>query len=220
MHEKLAGVQEKLDAEGWTVLPALESTVEALQYLITDMARQLGFPRASRKGGVLVDHLRPTNAKTAKPRSLSALYGTGAFPWHTDGAHWPVPPRYLILACAQASPKTAATIIWNAHRSLALNSDTARQAMFKVRNGAHSFYSTAMSPLRSYYRFDPGCMLPLDSAGQRLQREVEREGSLASDQIAWEPGLIAVIDNWRCLHRRADIEQDNARHLLRVTVME
>lgn len=220
MHEQLEGAEEKLITNGWAVLTARGSTVDILQNLVAGIARQLGSPRASRKGGDLVDHLRPTSANAAKPRSLSALYGTGSFPWHTDGAHWSVPPRYLVLACAQASANTAATIIWDARQSLALNSQAARQANFRVCNGAHSFYATATSPLQPYYRYDPGCMSPLDSTAQYLQRAVENEGTSISDQIAWAPGLIAIIDNWRCLHRRANAEQDSARYLLRTTVME
>lgn len=220
MHDQLECVEEKLIANGWAVLIAQGSTMDTLQHLVAGIARQLGSPQASRKGGDLVDHLRPTGANAAKPRSLSALYGTGSFPWHTDGAHWPVPPRYLVLACAQASANTAATIIWDARQSLALNSEAARQANFRVCNGAHSFYATVTSQLQSYYRYDPGCMSPLDSTAQRLQEEVEDEGASVSDQIAWAPGLIAVIDNWRCLHRRANAERDTARYLLRTTVME
>ncbi|WP_030132032.1 TauD/TfdA family dioxygenase [Pseudomonas sp. QTF5] len=220
MHEQLESAEEKLITNGWAVLTAPSSTVDTLQDLVVGIARQLGSPRASRKGGDLVDHLRPTSANAAKPRSLSALYGTGLFPWHTDGAHWSVPPRYLVLACAQASANTAATIIWDARQSLALNSQAARQANFRVCNGAHSFYATATSPLQSYYRYDPGCMSPLDSTAQYLQGAIEDEGTSVSDQIAWAPGLIAIIDNWRCLHRRTNAEQDSARYLLRTTVME
>lgn len=220
MRDRLEGVKERLVTNGWAVVTAPGSGVETLQDQVFDIAQQLGSPRANRKGGDLVDHLRPTNTSTAKPRSLSALYGTGSFPWHTDGAHWPVPPRYLVLACAQASANTAATIIWDARQCLALNSDAARQANFRVSNGANSFYATVTSPLQSYYRFDPGCMFPLDSTAQRLQETVEEEGTSVSDEIAWAPGLIAVIDNWRCLHRRANAEQDSSRYLLRTTVME
>lgn len=220
MHDQLVGMEEKLITNGWAVLVAPKSPVVTLQELVVSIAWQLGSPRASRVGGDLVDHLRPTSANVAKPKSLSALYGIGAFPWHTDGAHWPVPPRYLILACAQASVETAATIIWDAHHSLALNSEAAQQANFRVCNGAHSFYATAASPLQSYCRYDPGCMSPLDSTAQRLQKEIEVEGASVADQIAWAPGVIAVIDNWRCLHRRANAEQDTARYLLRTTVME
>lgn len=220
MHKQLEGVEKKLITKGWAVLSAHGSTVDILQDLVTGIARQLGSPRASRKGGGLVDHLRPTSANAAKPRSLSALYGTGSFPWHTDGAHWPVPPRYLVIACAQASANTAATIIWDARQSLALNGEAARQANFRVCNGAHSFYATATSPLQQYYRYDPGCMSPMDSTAQHLQETIENEGTSVSSQIVWAPGLIAVIDNWRCLHRRANADQDATRYLLRTTVME
>ena len=37
----------------------------------------------------------------ASPNSYSGIYGTGAFPMHTDMAHWHLPPRYLLLRCVR-----------------------------------------------------------------------------------------------------------------------
>lgn len=220
MHEQLEDVEEGLIPNGWAVFSGRGSTVGILQDQVMRIARQLGSPRPSRKGGQLVDHLRPTSVNAAKPKSLSALYGVGTFPWHTDGAHWPVPPRYLVLACVQAAVKTAPTKVWDARRSLALNNPAAQRANFRVCNGAHSFYATATSPLQPFYRYDPGCMTPLDPSARHLQDAIKDEGTWISDQIVWKPGLIAVIDNWRCLHRRENATQDSARYLLRTTVME
>lgn len=221
MHEQIARLKPSLIANGWAAIETLAPTVEFLEDAVVGLAQQLGSPRASRRGGCLVDHLRPISANDANPKSLSASHGKGAFPWHTDGAHWSVPPRYLVLACAQASPNVASTGIWDGRQSIALNSAKARLANFKVSNGAQSFYATPASPLQSYYRFDLGCMSPLDSSALRLLEEVEDEGdAIVSAKISWERGLIVIIDNWRCLHRRVNAEQDITRHLLRATVME
>ena len=51
------------------------------------IARQFGEPLPSRRGGSLVDPLVPTKQEDAYPRSISAIYGTGEFPFHTDGAY-------------------------------------------------------------------------------------------------------------------------------------
>ncbi|MFC5694521.1 TauD/TfdA family dioxygenase [Pseudomonas sp. GCM10022186] len=212
-------IGEALVSTGWAVLTSHDVTLDELQDRVYSIALELGPIRASRKRRGLVDHLRPTNTWAANPRSLSAVYGTGEFPWHTDGAHWPVPPRYLVIACAQASPAAATTFVWDARQCESINSAIASRAVFRISNGARSFYSTATSSLRPYYRYDPGCMSPMDSAAKVLQEAIEQEGASVTSQITWKPGLIAIIDNWRCLHRRANAGQDSTRYLLRSTVM-
>lgn len=36
---------------------------------------------------------------TSTPNTYSGLFGVGQFPFHTDLAHWPEPPRYVLLRC-------------------------------------------------------------------------------------------------------------------------
>lgn len=45
-----------------------------------------------RRGGPAISTLRPVDRTEAEPNSLSARYGKGAQPLHTDGAHLPEPP--------------------------------------------------------------------------------------------------------------------------------
>ena len=211
---------QSLATHGLAIATEPTASLEALQELVVGIACHLGTPRPSRPGSGLVDHLRPVSELAAKPRSLSALYGTGTFPWHTDGAHWVIPPHYLVLACVEAPPNSAATVIRDARLSAALNSETASRALFKVQNGPHSFYTTPVSSLRNFYRYDYGCMSPMNETARCLRDAIEGEQVEASEVISWEPGLIAVIDNWRYLHKRTDAGRNTGRHLLRVTVME
>ncbi len=53
----------------------------------------IGAPLSTRAGGPLVDLLRPHD-RHSKGATFSDLYGFGAFPWHTDGAVDPYPPKY------------------------------------------------------------------------------------------------------------------------------
>src|SRR4051794_21987068 len=60
-------------------------------------------PVPGRRGSSPVTTLRPTDPKDANPRSLSAQYGRGAQPLHTDGAHLAQPPDVVILTCTGTS---------------------------------------------------------------------------------------------------------------------
>src|SRR5262245_32192863 len=62
----------------------------------TAIADMLGKPLTPREG-CLVQHLIPRASST--PNTYSGIYGLDRFPFHTDLAHWRMPPRYLLLRC-------------------------------------------------------------------------------------------------------------------------
>ncbi len=213
-------IEKLLINQGWAITMASQFEIQPFDRLILEIATHLGTPRASLKGGPIIDNLVPIEFTKARPNSLSAKYGTQAFPWHIDGSHWPTPPRYLVFGCVSSSLNSASTNILDRSQVALLNRTEAKTYPFLIKNGARSFYSTVTSDLRPFIRYDPGCMYPLDSRGYELQRNIEEVDLKKTKQIIWEPGTIAVIDNWRCLHKRSDIYMDNKRHLLRATIMD
>src|SRR6185436_2134964 len=83
--------RERLVAEGYVVLPRL-----AVDVRLDSIAKDLGQPIAAWNGPI-VHELAPRVSGT--PNTYSGIFGLGRFPFHTDLAHWPVPPRYLVLRC-------------------------------------------------------------------------------------------------------------------------
>src|SRR5690606_448828 len=63
---------------------------------MASVAQALGQPLVPWEGGLIQD-LLPRNA--AMPNTYSGIYGLNPFPFHTDLAHWRLPPRYLLLRC-------------------------------------------------------------------------------------------------------------------------
>ena len=201
-----------LRQNGWTVLP------NSAQRLV-DIAHSLGRVVPARAGGPLVDGLRPTPSDRASPRSLSAIYGTGAFPFHIDTAHWGVPCRYILL-CNERSTDAVPTVLlpWE---SCFTSEDLSllTLSVFLVRNGRHSFYASAYSPTRRLLRYDPGCMSPASRDAQAASRLIgERTESAQAVAHQWTRGSVLIIDNWRVLHSRPDASNASARHLRRVLV--
>jgi hypothetical protein len=47
--------------------------------------------------GELIKEIRVVSASRARTGTLSATYGSGDFPLHTDTAFWPVPARYVVF---------------------------------------------------------------------------------------------------------------------------
>ncbi len=183
-------------------------------------ARQWGEPIPARRGGDVVDILRPHDRSEARPHTLSSTYGLNAFPFHNDTVHWTTPSRYLCLACVDPGKGRRTTSLVSLAPILALNglADQIGEGVFLIRSGRHSFYSSIASRGRPWLRYDPGCMMPtssraLDSWGQ-MQNVIESRSPV---QIQWQEGDLLVLDNWTVLHRRGEaVQPDPTRRLARV----
>lgn len=168
--------------------------------------------------GRLVEEVVPTAFDEALPRSLSALYGTGALPLHMDTAHRLRPVRVIILGCVSVGmPRSATRLLdstslrWSASEWQLLSS-----AVFLVRTGRHSFYSSILNDDFDFIRFDPGCMEPTDNRSElALQLFSDRVSSARYQTVDWLEGRFLVLDNWRMLHGRTAAPCKSGRVLVR-----
>lgn len=88
-----------------------------------------------------------------------------------------------------------------------------------VRTGRRSFYSTILSPDRSFLRYDPGCLEAVDERGRAALGLAERRLALASPNVrTWRRGDILIIDNWRVLHARGPSDHGSGRRLARILI--
>lgn len=181
---------------------------------IEHAALQLGWtPAAIRAGGGPRALLRPTTPETAHPRSLSAQYGLGEQPLHTDGAHLQVAPDVVVLHCVGASDTATVLLAPDWHPDIVVEDDW-RQGVFMTRSGADRWLSTALGPRG--YRLDPGCMSPLDSIAKRVLQQAHGARSAAM-RFAWSrPGLTLLINNRRTLHARNAVHTDLGRRMVRL----
>lgn len=81
-------------------------------------ARGVGWQIVPNRSGEPVEQvLVPKQQSDAPPRSLSKVYGMGAQPLHTDGAHLAKPPDFVALWSAE--PNLTSTFVWSARHSSA-----------------------------------------------------------------------------------------------------
>ena len=174
----------------------------------------IGWMARATRGKGESDVLRPTDPSRAHPASLSAIYGKGAQPLHTDGAHLIDPPRWLLLMSAASS--AVPTWLWSPASDE--ESFDVREALFNgiftVASGSSSF----LAPARNHQltRFDPGCMRPGDGLAN-LTFEFLVSRSTAAVAHHWSmPNTFLLIDNYRVLHGRGDAATEPGRVLERI----
>jgi hypothetical protein len=174
-----------------------------------------------RKGEGAVKELRPVSQSQAQPRSLSAVYGTGAQPLHSDGAHLRTPPDVVVMSCEL--PSTTPTLIWSnsSNRNSgrvpnALMPESVREGLFVVNSGSDAFLAAAHKS-DTGWRFDPGCMTPADQRAREAEEYIAglRESAFVHE---WsEKDTILLVDNRISLHARAAVrEGDEGRVIRRV----
>lgn len=206
--------QIELDQNYWTSFQA-ESTDE----LIT-IAKSVGQIIPSRKNSNdLIDILSVNKKENANPKSLSALYGEKSFPYHTDGAYLPVPPKYLILR----SPKQ----INDCPTKLCIpkfNDDDKRvliKNVWLVNGGRGKFYSSIIGNKNNDFiiRFDLACMKPaLDEFISSINIMEKTIKSSKIQLIDWKSNQCIIFNNWKLVHARADATKVKSRILERVWI--
>ncbi len=211
----------QLGKAGWVKTTANDDKSKNLSGFVGSIASRLGTPVRNRVGAA-VEVLSPCAAESANPFSLSGKHGFAPFPLHCDTSHWPVPCRFVILACLDPGSVATPTLLLDlAQVSLSSGERLlARSAVFLIRNGRRSFYASILSDRREYIRLDPGCMEAVTEDGkQALDLFSHHHQSHQVRRVEWRSGDLLIIDNWRVLHGRG--EHTNAagdRKLLRVIV--
>jgi alpha-ketoglutarate-dependent taurine dioxygenase len=190
-----------------------QGTVEQVQ---AAAARQ-GFNGVpTRRGDTVVITLTALDAADAPRRSISAVHGKGRQPLHTDGAHLPDPPDFVVLHSAGPSPTP--TWLWGAGQSTPLTGgpDGLDHGIFLVGYGPSAFFSPARQFGRRV-RFDPVCMVACDARAREAAAYLSaatEQGAVAHEWAGTDE--ILVIDNRRVLHGRGDATYDTERVLTRL----
>ena len=183
------------------------------------IAEYLGQPVPATPGSRLDDLL--TLEPHGGPGDWSHRFGSGPFPWHTDAAYYPAPPRFVLLRLHEATGRVRPTLLWNLARAIRPRE---RQILldgrWRVRSPGARFFSSVLqavelsSALR--VRYDPVCMTPYLTQGRTAATQLERLlADAESVSIDWREHRGLVIDNWRVLHCRPPPTIGEGRRVLK-----
>jgi len=180
------------------------------------VAYALGHPLEPWEGGTVQD-LVPRSIAT--PNTYSGSYGLGCFPFHTDLAHWRIPPRYLLLRCVTGYADVPTLLLDGKSIFDAVTLDILKRAIFKPRrprNGELALLRLCEPTSDGYcFRWDELFLKPASKIGelasQRIHEQLDKCEPL---KIALaRVGDTLLIDNWRMLHARSPIpaERENRK---------
>jgi L-asparagine oxygenase len=209
-------LQQALEQRGYCTLEGMDPTG------FLDFARTLGPITVDRRHPEAMRRISPQSESQAEPNTLSSRFGFGAFPFHTDAAHWRTPPRFVLLLCLDPGSSGRRTRLID---TATLGDPRSREVLGEgVWKAAHRRPFLCRLIERSgtmvRWRYDPACLVPWSPSAIRASTVVpELISSSAVLDINWKVGDLLCLDNWRILHARSGTTvQDGDRCLARILV--
>ncbi len=196
-------INQDIAERGYVFLQGIDSKVDTLT-----VANALGTPLEPWTGGIVQDLIPRSNAT---PNTYSGIYGLNQFPFHTDLAHWRIPPRYLMLRCVNGYADVPTLLLDGKSFFDTVTLDMLTRAIFKPRrprNGELALLRLCEPFSGGYcFRWDEVFLKPAsrvgDVANQHVRNQLKKSEPLS---ISLEnSGDILLVDNWRMLHARSSI---------------
>lgn len=213
-------VSRELKFDGFTLLRAFmpgSTTLEA----VSTLGIVVALP-----GLETVQSLVPKRCEESTPNTYSGTFGRGAFPLHTDLAHWAQAPRYLALRSVGPTVGVPTTLLDARPLLMEVGEEELHRSLVRPRRpigGASSLLRLLeCRPEATQLRWDP---LFLEAANHRAVSSVTAVEACLSRvspiAVVLEKDDVLIVDNWRMLHGRGEVTSGaENRHLERCFVKE
>jgi L-asparagine oxygenase len=221
MYPALSDISQSLRYNGYACLERFSPDLSTLE-----LARKVGSTEEI-AGVPLVQKIIPREEMRAPRNVYSGNYGLGAFPLHTDLAHWHVPPRYMILRCITPAPQVFTRVVDFTRCLAGVSEGTIQRAQFvprrKLSGKKHLLRLCQRIADHHLWRWDELFIIPANSEAieirNHLSSAMAKCGGATISFLHYADTLI--IDNWRMLHGRSPVPTtDLSRVVERVYLWE
>jgi hypothetical protein len=190
------------------------------------IAPLLGDPVALGQSGFL-HRLSPRSERASTPNTYSGMHGLAAFPFHTDLAHYDLPPRYLMLRCVSGFQEVATLLLDGLALVDAIGPTLLGRSLVQPRRAraGRRPLLTLYAPhhgTRGRLRWDAAFIQPASPLGREgCARIATGIAESAPKSIALlHPGDTLVVDNWRMLHARSRVPQQYSGRVIERAYLE
>lgn len=214
MGSTLSAITQSIKHNGYAYLERFRPGLSTLE-----MASEVG--RTEEIAGVpLVQRIIPREEVRAPRNVYSGNYGLGAFPLHTDLAHWYVPPRYMVLRCMTPGPHVFTRVVDFTQCLAGVSQGTIQRAQFmprrKLSGKKHLLRLFQRIADHHLWRWDEMFIVPANSEA------IEIKNHLSSTMTQCGGATISflhhadtlIIDNWRMLHGRSPVPTTDLSRVL------
>lgn len=176
-----------------------------------------------------IQSLTPKSENNATPNTYSGNYGLGEFPFHTDLAHWALPPRYVVLRCEEGVSGVSTRVIDGINVIDSLGEEFLYRSLVTPRRPTQYGYHLLRIVDKKnqdnslVFRWDS---LYLRAANKTAATALDKISQLINSYTPLEFFLInrgdtLIVDNWRILHGRSLVCADSmSRNIKRAYLRE
>lgn len=173
----------------------------------------------------IVNKLTPRHKIKSKNNTYSTIFGLDEFPYHTDLAHYTLPPNYLMLRCIEGANDVKTMIISSGDIMEKYDKIKLKKCIFKPRDKL-SIMSSFPLPLifdNGFLRWDSVFLHPVNKFAEEFHNwmsltkwhDIEKSYSLSNK------GDCLIINNRTSLHSRSSVpEKDKSRVVERIYLSE
>ncbi len=165
-----------------------------------------------------VQKLKPREPAKELLNQYSGSYGYDEFPFHSDLAHWSLPPRYLLLRCVVGSRDVLTSLL---PFSIFEEKMGVRKLSFALVAPRRKSIAQRICPVpvkfkfgvESVYRWDSLFLIPLNDSSREAYRVMSSTVWGREEVVPTcleKAGDTLIIDNWKLLHSRSRVPSASA----------
>jgi hypothetical protein len=192
-------LSQTIEKDGWVVIDEYSGELlNLMENICSKLKLDISFHNYKK--------LIPKDKNEVEHFSLSSAYGLKEFPLHTDGAEYKTPPRFLVLRALSDSP--TGTCIADAN-SICNNINVCNSKWsVKTKDGIVKTKLYEQHPKYNieFIRFNRLSMKCDEGEKLDVYKAID---NLTISSIIWTENKTIIIDNWRVLHGRQTIIEDD-----------
>ena len=164
----------------------------------------------------LVQTLTPRLRDYEGENTYSGNFGVDEFPYHTDLAHWYIPPRYLFLRCVSPVADVVTKIIDSKKICEDIKPDIFSRSHFKPRKKLDRTTNILKIKDGDIFRWDSVFIEPANDIAKSLKSLIEERTSSTKglNILLDRAGDCLLIDNWRILHGRSSVNNESMGRII------
>jgi hypothetical protein len=197
-------LSQRLKKDGWIAIHEYSGELlNLIENICSELELDISFH--------IYKKLIPKDKNEVEHFSLSSAYGLKEFPLHTDGAEYKTPPRFLVLRALSNSP--TGTCIADANSICDSNICNSKWSV-KTKDGIvkTKLYEKHPKYNIEFIRFNRLSMKCDEGEKLDVYKAID---NLTVSSILWTKNKTIIIDNWRVLHgRQTIIEEDYEKRIL------
>ena len=156
----------------------------------------------------LVQILTPKDKNQSALNLYSGIFGLSIYPFHTDLAHHPTPPRYIVLRCIKGSKEVKTLTLSLSDIVKKIEVQSLRKAVVTTRKpSSEGKFFPFQILTNNIVRWDMIFLKTLNKQAEDFYKWMnggEWKG-LEKTFCLENPGDTLIVDNWKALHSRSEV---------------